>query len=141
MDDFSQEVASAAEDAEAVCDYLGAPLDYSEASLGVVDAVLAQTASWDDEFTPEGLQGFASAFGCYILEVGRREFGGRYCWFVHSDRPVLVVGEPVFRIALLVWDKVRGRLSGNEGDAIPFFYAGFAERVRPAKPGDDALYV
>lgn len=44
-------------------------------------------------------------------------------------------------VAIIAWDKVRGRVGGDEGDNIPFFYPGFADRARKAKPGDDALYV
>jgi hypothetical protein len=45
-------------------------------------------------------------------------------------REELVVGEPAFRVAIMTWDKVRGQLSGDPADNIPFFYTGFAERVR-----------
>ena len=142
MDELTQQIARAAEDAVAVCEHLhGIPLDYSEASLVVVEDTLGEAAGWDGELTPEQLQGFARSFGCYILEVARREFGGRYCWFERRDAPVLVVGEPSFRVALLTWDRVRARLSGDPTDNIPFFCAGFAERVRQAEPGTDALYV
>jgi len=142
VDELARDIAQAAEDAVAVCEYLrGVPLDYSEASLAAVEEALGQAASWDDELSPEQLQNFARAFGCYILEVARRQFGGRYCWFEQRDAPVLVVGEPVFRVALLSWDLVRGRLSGDPAFNIPFVYAGFAERVRQAEPGVDALYV
>jgi hypothetical protein len=142
LDDFAQEIARAAEDAVAVCEYLrGEPLDYSEASLAAVEEALAEAAGWDGELTPEELRNFARSFGCYVLEVARREFGGRYCWFEQRDAPLLVVGEPTFRVALLTWDHVRGRLSGDPGCNIPFLYAGFAERARRAEPGTDALYV
>lgn len=61
----------------------------------------------------------------------------------HPDRdaPVLVVGEPRFRVAILTWDKTKGRLLGDEADNIPFFYAGFAGCVRSATDGVDALYL
>jgi hypothetical protein len=42
---------------------------------------------------------------------------------------------------LMTRDKVRGRLSGDAADNIPFFYSGFAERVRRAEPGTNAQYV
>ncbi len=143
MNDFAQYVAQAAEDAVAACEYFrGSPLDYSEASLALVEETLAEAAGWDDdELTPEQLQNFARSLGCYVLEVARREFGGRYCWFEQRDAPVLVVGEPAFRVALLTWDQVRGRLSGDSGCNIPFLYAGFADRIRRAEPGTDVLYV
>ena len=142
MNDFAQEIARAAEDAVAMSEYLrGQPLDYSAASLAAVEETLAEAAGWDGELTPEQLQNFARSFGCYVLEVAWREFGGRYCWFEQGEAPVLVVGEPAFRVALLTWDQVRGRLAGDPGCNIPFLYAGFAEQVGRAEPGTDALYV
>jgi hypothetical protein len=142
VDELARDIARAAEDAVAVCEYLrGAPLDYSETSLAAVEEALAQAQDWDEEMNAEQFQNLARAFGCYVLEVARRHFGGRYCWFERRDAPVLVVGEPAFRVALLTWDQVRGRLSGDVACNIPFLYAGFAERVRQAKPGVDALYV
>src|SRR5262245_39823600 len=108
MDGFAQSIAEAAEDAVAVCEYVrGEALDYTEASLTLVDETLTDAAGWDGELTPEQLQNFARSFGCYVLEVGRREFGGRYCWFEQRDAPVLVVGEPAFRVALFTWDQVQ----------------------------------
>ena len=56
-------------------------------------------------------------------------------------QPVLVVGEPMFCIALYPFAKVRGRLGGDVSDNIPFYYAGFRQRVDNGLPGDDALYV
>lgn len=47
---------------------------------------------------------------------------GRYSWYDQPDQPVLVVGDPTFRVAILAWDKVRGRLGGDAGDNIPSFY-------------------
>ena len=116
-------------------------LDYLEASLEVVEDILSDAAGYASDLTPDQIMILAQNFGCYILEVGRREFGGRYCWFDQRDQPVLVVGEPEYRVALLAWERVKGRLTGDEGDNIPFFYAGFAERARRAEPGSDALYV
>ena len=79
--------------------------------------------------------------GSYVLEVGRREFGGKFYWHDGRDQPVLVVGEPDYRIAILTFDKVRGRLFGDQADNIPLFYQGFAARARTAEPGADVLYV
>jgi len=142
MDDLAQDIAEAAANVVDVAESLDVgTLDYSEASLAVLEEILEKAAGWEDEMTPEQLQNFAQACGCYVLEVGRREFGGRYCWHEQREQPVLVVGEPDFRVALLAHDAVRGRLSGDRAYNIPFLYAGFAERARRAEPGTDALYV
>jgi hypothetical protein len=142
MDKLANEVALAAARAVSISkDRNGTPLDFSEASLALVEEMLEECSAAVDEMTPKQLEMLVEDFGCYILEVGRKEFGGRYYWFDQREQPVLVVGEPAFRVAMITWDKVRGRLKGDKADNIPFFYAGFAQRARQAKPGDDALYV
>jgi hypothetical protein len=116
-------------------------LDHSEASLAVIEEMLAEAAEFVDGMTDEQVVDIAQQIGCYVLEVGRRAHGGRYVWHEGRAAPVLLVGEPAFRVAMLAWDKTEGRLRGAEADSIPFFYAGFAGRVRTAQPGDDVLYV
>ena len=54
---------------------------------------------------------------------------------------MLVVGEPVFHVAMVAWDKTRGRLAGDTADNIPYFYAGFRASARKGEPGKRVLYV
>jgi hypothetical protein len=117
------------------------PLDFTEQSLRSVDELLAQFAAARGEYSEKDLVTIERLVGCYILEVGRRTFGGAYRWFDQRKQPVLVVGEPTFHVAMITWDKVRGRMAGDEADDIPFFFEGFASRVRRGKPGDHVLYV
>jgi hypothetical protein len=119
----------------------GIQLDYSQESLEAVEELLEDAVEYYPELSPDAARRTMQLFGCYILEVARREFGGGYLWFEERDQPVLVVGEPESHVALMTWDKVHGRLSGDAADSIPFFYAGFAERVRSAPPGTRVLYV
>lgn len=114
-------------------------LDYSPASLQAVEEILAEASG--QLIKPEPREALIEMLGCYILEVGFREFGGKWSWYEERKQPVLIVGEPLFHVAMITFDKVRGRLSGDEGDNIPFFYEGFAERARQAQPGVRALYV
>lgn len=142
MDELTKDVAGTAEVAVRMAEARGdTVLDYSQASLKLVEEMLAEAAEFVEEIPSEDFATLVQNFGCYLMEVGRKEFGGRYYWLKDREQPVLVVGEPEYRVAMLGWEKVRGRLSGDEGDNIPFFYAGFAERSRDAKPGDDVLYV
>ena len=62
-------------------------------------------------------------------------------WHEPHDQPVLVVGEPAFHVALMTWNKVRGRLGGDAADNLPFFYDGFAATARQAVPGRRVIYV
>lgn len=142
MDEFTQQIIDKAERAvDQFSDRSNNGLDYSESSLAIVEEMLAEASDFIGELPDEQINAIVHLLGSYVLEVGRREFGGTYYWYDDRDQPVLVVGEPDFKIAILSFDKVRGRLSGDEGDNIPFFYQGFAERCRNAEPGADVLYV
>jgi len=142
MDELTQQVVDKAERAvDQLRQRAKEPLDYSESSLVAVEEMLAEASEFIDDMPDDQTDALVHLLGCYILEVGRRAFDGKYYWHDSSEQPVLVVGEPDCKIALLAFDKVRGRLSGDEGDNIPFFYAGFSERARNAEPGTDVLYV
>jgi hypothetical protein len=142
MDDFTQQITDkAAKAVETFRERANDALDYSESSLAVVEEMLAEASHYVNDMPDAQVNGLVQLLGCYLFEVGRREFGGRYCWHDGRDQPVLVVGEPEYRVAMIAFDKIKGRLSGDEGDNIPFFYEGFASRARTAKPGTDALYV
>ncbi len=117
----------------------GGRLDYSPASLAIVEEMLGEASKQILDSTSR--EELVELLGCYILEVGYREHGGKYAYYEAKRQPVLVVGEPSFHVAMMTFDKVRGRLAGDLGDNIPFFYQGFADRVRGATPGTNALYV
>jgi hypothetical protein len=116
-------------------------LDFSERSIVAVEEILSEAAAFIEELTQEKVDIIVKTLGCYLLEVARKQFGGKYAWVSERKQPVLIVGEPCYHIALITWDRARGRLSGDEALNIPFFYQGFAERVRTARPGDHAFYV
>ena len=105
-------------------------LDYSEASLALVDRVL------DDFYRqqaplPDDLHFLASA---YVFEVARREFGGRYLRGDEDNPFVLVIGEDDAQIGVCVMGNVRGRAANGPEDSIPFFYAGIAPLVAAGEP-------
>ena len=116
-------------------------LDYSPASVDVIEEMLNEAAAYVAEMDPRSVDRLVEYVGCYLLEIARRVHGGNFYWHDGRGQPVLVVGEPDFRVALLTWDRVRQRLAGDSADDITFFYEGFATRVRQAVAGDDVLYV
>lgn len=141
MSDLDTEVAKAAQRAvQAATDRGGTTLDFSEASLTIVEEILAEAAQYASQMPECTLQTLSEDFGCYILEVARRAHGGAYLWQKEVGEPVLVVGNDESHVAITSWGKVRGRLSGDEADNIPFFYQGFADRVRKSEPGVRVLY-
>jgi len=141
MEELSQQVAAKARRAvEQLRDLSGDALDYSQSSLSVVDDMLAEASSFAENMPGDQIDTLVRLLGSYVLEVGRREFGGKYYWHEERGQPVLVLGEPEYKIAILTFDKVRGRLLGEEDDDIAYFYQGFATRAHTAVPGDDALF-
>ena len=100
-------------------------LDYSEASLALVDDVLDDFHR-QGEPLPSELHFLASA---YVFEVARREFGGRYLRFDEENPFVLEIADGQTRVGVCVMGKVRGRVVNGPEDSIPFFYAGIAPLV------------
>lgn len=118
----------------------GGRLDYSEQSLVIVEEMLAEASRYAKEMPPADLEALVKLMGSYILEVGHRQHGGTYQWHEARAQPVLVVGPPKFSVAIMTFDKVRRRLSGDQADSIVFFYQGFSARAKTASPGTQALY-
>ncbi|NKC51228.1 hypothetical protein HED63_14595 [Ochrobactrum cytisi] len=75
---------------------------------------------------PEDLHFLASA---YVSETARQQFGGRYLRADKDNSFVLVIGEPEFRVGVLVMAKVKNRSLNGPEDSIPFFYEGIAPLV------------
>lgn len=115
-------------------------LNFTPDSLRVVDDMLAEAAGHTPPLTAERRREVVQAFGCYVLEVARREFGGSYQWAQADDAPVLVVGAPDFEISLMTWSRVAHRLTGDAAASVAPFYQGFADRTRAAAPGDKAAF-
>lgn len=142
MSKLAAEVAASAEEAvQQLRARSGEPLDYSPASLQAIEEILAEASAYYLEIPNHQLDFLVQGVGCYILCVAHRQFGGRFYWHREREQPMLMVGEPERNIAMVTWDKVRGRLQGDVGDHIPYFYEGFAERVATAPAGDSAIFV
>ena len=119
----------------------GGRLDYSIASLQAVDEMLVEVSEYVADLDEAVVTGLVQQLGCYVLEVGRRAFGGDYFWHEEGEQPILVVGEPAAHVALMTWSKVVGRLTGDEGDDIVFFFDGFATKAAAPEPGTKVLFL
>ena len=110
-------------------------LDFSVDSLNVIDHILEEASDFYDDMSEAKKQNFISAVGAYIFEVARRNFGGKYFWYDSLNQPILVTGQPVFEVSILALDKVKGRLENGSEDNIPFYFAGYLERVKNKQSG------
>ena len=116
-------------------------LDWSIGSLAAVDEMLVEVSGYVADLDEAVVTGLVQQLGCYVLEVGRRAFGGEYFWHDEGEQPILVVGEPAAHVALMSWSKVVGRLTGDVGDDIVFFFNGFAEKAAHPEPGTKVLFL
>ena len=142
MNAILEEVTAAAERAVVSLQArAGGRLDFSIASLAVVDEMLVEVSAYVADLDEAVVTGLVQQLGCYVLEVGRRAFGGEYFWHEEGEQPILVVGEPAAHVALMTWSKVVGRLTGDEGDDIVFFFNGFAEKAAAPEAGSNVLFL
>jgi hypothetical protein len=142
MNAILEEVTAAAERAvTSLQARAGGRLDFSVASLEAVDEMLAEASAYVADLDEAVVTGLVQQLGCYVLEVGRRAYGGEYFWHDEGEQPILVVGEPAAHVALMSWSKVVGRLTGDVGDDIVFFFNGFAEKAAHPEPGTDVLFL
>ena len=142
MNAILDEVTTAAERAVASLQArAGGRLDYSVASLAAVDEMLAEVSDYVADLDEAVVTGLVQQLGCYVLEVGRRIYGGTYFWHDEGEQPILVVGEPEAHVALMTWSKVVGRLTGDVGDDIVYFFNGFAQKAERPEPGSDVLFL
>lgn len=145
FDEIQQEfIAKATANAERIVrvfngKYNGA-FDYSIRSLSVLDALIEDFAAFAALSDEEIIDDFCAQAGSYILEVARRHFGGVYFWEDELEQPMLKTGLPGFEITLLTFGKVKKRIVHGEPDNVPYFFKGYAERVRRAEPGDRATF-
>lgn len=122
-------------------DRTGQVLDFTDASIDVVEEMLAEAAAHAMGMSEGALRRLSQDVGCYILEVARRNHGGAYQWAADRNEPALVVGEPYLAITLFCWERVYGRLRGDAEHPIPPFYARFVEGIRQAKQGDRVVFL
>jgi hypothetical protein len=140
MNAILEEVTTAADRAVASLQArAGGRLDFSVASLAAVDEMLAEVSAYVADLDEAVVTGLVQQLGCYVLEVGRRTYGGTYFWHDEGEQPILVVGEPEAHVALMTWSKVVGRLTGDVGDDIVYFFNGFAEKAAQPEPGTSVL--
>ncbi len=119
----------------------GGKLNYSPESLSIIEEMLAEASEFYNELPSDQVESLSQLMGSYILYVGYKEHGGNFYWSDEKNQPVLVVGEPDYKIAIMTFFKVKGRLAGDGADNIPFFYDGFSKRVNSAVKGTSALYM
>jgi len=142
MNAIQEEVATtAARAVAALQERAGGRLDGAIASLQAVDEILVEVSGYVADLDEAVVTGLVQQLGCYVLEVARRAFGGEYFWHEEGEQPVLVVGAPAAHVALMTWSKVTGRITGDEGDDIVFFFDGFAARAARPEPGSHVLFL
>ena len=66
---------------------------------------------------------------------------GQFYWNDELQQPMLICGEPDSTIALLTWNKVKGRLLGDKSDHIAYFLDEFGKAVFQPEKGTNLVYL
>jgi hypothetical protein len=135
LDDFTKDMIKSSDFFVSSSSDRFAGLDYSIKSLEVIDNVLEEASDFYDDMDEGPKNNVINSVGSYIFEVARRNFGGRYFWYDKLNQPILVTGQPDFEVSILAFEKVKGRLINGKEDNIPFYFAGYVERVKNKQSG------
>ena len=130
LDEFTQDMLTAANHFvdRSINRYKG--LVFSVNSLVVVDYICENAIDVYPDLTEVQKNNFIRSVGAYVFEVARQNFGGKYYWYDALNQPILVTGQPEFEASILAFDKVEGRLVKGKEDNIPFYFAGYVEKVK-----------
>src|SRR5262245_41188034 len=88
-------------------------LDYSQESMVSVETLLEEASRTVGAASEQDKTRIVESYGWYIIETGRKMFGGRYACAHQYNSPVLIVCEPQASVAIIPFPKVAGRLSGD----------------------------
>ena len=113
------------------------PLDFTAASMQGVEEVL--DSAHKGRVNEQTQMEMINLLGSYVLHTAKLLHGGVFQMYQERPQPLLVTGLPNYSVAMLAMDKVAGRIKGEEGDNIPFFYDGFVRGLERATPGSSAL--
>lgn len=116
-------------------------LDYSEKSISAVELIIDELSEKHYEIPEEQLDMITQEYGCYILMVAQRLYGGDFYWNEDQAQPMLIVGEPDACIVLLTWQKVKGRLLGDKIDHLAYFFEQFALTAKSPEQGQNVVYM
>lgn len=143
--DLSLEMLSAANSAvEHARKYWSTQLDFSPRSIEEVELILARMHEsiprrlyeklYKRGPTPEQMATLSLAYGAYLGEVIRREFGGTWSKEEVNREPALaLVFKPQYKIFPPA--KVWRRLNNGEEDNVWTFYQLICEKLKGVQPG------
>ncbi|UII77582.1 hypothetical protein LV716_07385 [Flagellimonas sp. HMM57] len=135
LDDYTKEMIKSADFFVSSSTDRFPGLDYSVKSLELVEDALEEASDFFHEIDEEQKANLINTVGSYIFEVARKNFGGKYFWYDKLSQPILVTGQPEFEVSILAFEKVKGRLENGKEDNIPFYFAGYVDRVNNKQSG------
>ncbi len=135
LDDFTKDMMKSAEFFISSSSDRFSGLDYTVKSLEVIDTILDEAADFYNDMNETQKNNIINSVGSYIFEVARKNFGGRYFWYDKLNQPILVTGQPDFEVSIVAFEKVKGRLVNGKENNIPFYFAGYVERVKNKQSG------
>lgn len=98
--------------------------DFSTGSLTKVEEALDEASGEFVGLSEDQAVKLVQWFGCYIPEVGRKQFRGNYLWHTQRDEPDVVVGEPTFYVAMIIGTRLVAKYPGNRQTTFrPFMKA------------------
>jgi hypothetical protein len=114
-------------------------LDYSQQSLIVLDRLLDDYSQQWKDLSSEKKNEVVTNASSYILWVACRQYGGNFYWSEEEQQPVLVIGEPDYRVATMPQNKVSSRIEQGDSHNIIIYYRKIAESIQQATNNSNIL--
>lgn len=84
---MEEEIERMAAEAVDIGNSMELTLDYSERSIPDLEQALENVTEFIDTIDEDARELTAQRFGCYLLMVGFKTFGGRFLWHEGRDQP------------------------------------------------------
>lgn len=114
-------------------------LDYSVQSINVLDRLLCDiTPNWG-EMSADIKHEVITNASSYVLWVIKQQCGGSFYWSEQRLQPVLVIGEPNYRVALMAQDRVKNKVEKTDAPGIILLYRQVMDELQAAVSTTDIL--
>ena len=110
-------------------------LDYSPESMKYIELICDVASEHFQNWDENRQRWNISAIGCYVFEVARRKYGGRYFWHPQRNLPILMTGEPKFHLSMESYTRVSKRIEEGPVRNIAAWFELFEESYGSAKEG------
>lgn len=114
-------------------------LDYSQQSLTVLDRLLVSFREIWNDMSDDDKTEVLTNISSYMLWVAKTQYNGNFYWSEKHAQPVLVIGEPDYRVAFMPQAEVKNSIEQDNAHPLAGFYRKISDELQKATPQTNIL--